>query len=318
LAVISGQEGALPAHKPLVSSYSLLYSYRSGIDVDPDAIVRHAGDEMLRTVVIAAAAAALATPVCAADLYTAAYAPPISSPVYTPGPMVVGHLELGIGFANHTGGCDECNHDDALFVGAGRANLPLWGAWNLELETGGGAWFDSDDSDPSFGALGHLWKRLNSAAVGMFGGVNYPIYQLVEGTVGLEGEAYLGSFTLGASGSYNWGDGFDYWMAGAGADFYLTSESRLSGEASYYDGDFSGTSYTEWNARVIGEHHFAGTPLTGWAEASYTDYGDGLGHEWAGLAGVRVLMNTTTDTTLQQHDRDVPWDEIIGPRIYFQ
>lgn len=278
----------------------------------------HAGAKMLRKMLLAATAATFATPLWAADLYTPVHVPPISSPVYTPGPMVVGHLELGIGIAYHTGGCDECNHEDALFVAAGRANLPLMGSWNLEIETGGGSWFDSDHSSSSIGVLGHFWKRLSSAAIGVFGGVNYPIYELVEGTAGLEGEAYFGSITLGASGSYNWGDGFHYWMAGVGADFYLTPETRLTGEASYYDGDFFGISYNEWNARLIGEHHFAGTPLTGWAEASYTDYGDGLGHEWAGLAGVRVLLNTTPDTTLRQHDRDVPWDEIIGPRLYFQ
>jgi hypothetical protein len=273
---------------------------------------------MRRLTLLAVTAATLATPVWAADLYTPVYAPPIDSSVYTPGPMVVGHLELGIGFAYHTDGCDECNHSDALFVGAGRANLPLGGTWNLEFEIGGGAWFDGDDSGPSIGALGHFWRRMNNAAVGVFGGVNFPIYGLAETTAGVEGEAYFGNFTLGASGSYNWGDDFHYWMAGAGADFYLTSESRLSAEASYYDGDFSGTAYNEWNARVIGEHHFAGTPLTGWAEASYTDYGDDNGHEWAGLAGFRVLLNTAPDTTLQQHDRDVPWHEIIGPRLYFQ
>jgi len=272
---------------------------------------------MCRKISLAVVAVLSATPACAADLYTTAAVPPIGDPIYAPRPMVVGHLEMGMGIADHTD-CDGCDHTSGLFVGAARVNLPLGGTWNLELEAGGGSWFDHGEGRSSIGALGHLWTKLDNAAAGVFGGVNFPTYDLVEGTAGLEGEVYFGNLTLGASGSYNWGNGFDYWLVGAGADLYLTPESKLSAEASYYDGDFFSASFTEWNARAIGEHHFAGTPLTGWVEASYTDYGDGFGHEWAGLAGIRVLLNNKPDTTLQEHDRDVPWDEIVGPRLYFQ
>lgn len=253
----------------------------------------------------------------AADLYAPAYVPPISDPVYTPNPMIVGQLELGVGVVDHSE-CSDCNHGGGIFVGAGRANLPLSHLWNLEIEIGGGAWFRNGESFSAIGALGHLWRRLDNAAVGVFGGAYNDRFELVEGTVGLEGKAYLGNLTLGGSGSYSWGDEYYYWMALAGADFYLTPELRLSGEASYYEGDVSGFSLEHWNSRVIGEYHFAGTPLTGWTEASYTDYGDDFGHEWAGIAGVRLLLNSTAGTTLQQHDRQVPWHEIIGSRLYFQ
>lgn len=230
--------------------------------------------------------------------------------------MIVGHLELGAGIVDHSD-CSDCSHGGGIFVGAGRANLPLGHLWNLEIETGGGSWFSDGESTPAIGALAHLWRRLNSAAFGVFGGVYNDLFELVEGTAGLEGKAYLGNVTFGASGSYNWADDYYYWMAVAGADFYPTPELRLSGEASYYEGDVSGFSLEHWNGRVIGEYHFPGTPLTGWVEASYTDYGDDFGHEVAGIAGIRLLF-AAPGTTLQQHDRDVPWREIIGSRLYFQ
>ena len=72
-----------------------------------------------------AAAIAMATsPAFAADLYTPTYVPPISDPVYSTGPSVVGHLSLGIGLVNigDVIGEEEFSFDDTVgvFTGAGR------------------------------------------------------------------------------------------------------------------------------------------------------------------------------------------------------
>ena len=229
---------------------------------------------MLQRILLVATALVWAGPVLATDLYAPVYVPPTSDPIYTPRPMIVGHLELGVGIVDHSE-CNhsDCNHGGGIFVGAGRANLPLQGKWNFELEMGGGAWFRNGEGFPAIGALGHLWRRMDRSALGVFGGVYYNLFEEVEGTVGLEGKAYLGNFTIGASESFNWGYDYEYWLTIAGVDFYLTPDMRLSGQASYYDGDVEGFgTFDHWNARAVGEYHFAGSPLTGWAEISYTDY----------------------------------------------
>jgi opacity protein-like surface antigen len=265
-------------------------------------------NEMRAKLFTAAAAVAIATPALAADLYTPQYVPPISDPVYKPTPMVVGHLMLGVGFIS----LDDFSgpfSDDSLgvFVGAGRANINLGGSLNFQLETGGFALFNDGSSYSSIGVAGHLWTKLNSAAVGVYGGVNWPTGGSIY-TLGLEGEVYLGNFTLGGDIDYNWTDpgGGDYWSTSVWADAYLNPNWRLGGEFEYYSngGDI-------WTAAVDTEYRFGG-PISGWAKVAYADGSGGGDGIWSGLLGVRVFMDG--GDTLIGHDRNVPWESgLLGP-----
>lgn len=269
-----------------------------------------------RFMTTAAAIAMVTTPAFAADLYAPTYVPPANDPVYTPGPMVVGHLQLGIGYADVGDLSDFFELDDSgvgIFVGAGRANVNLGGAWNVQVETGGGALFKDGNSRSAIGATGHVWTRLNSAAVGAFAGATFPT-GLTLGTVGLEGEVYLGAITLGANTSYNWADcsGCDFWNVAGYADFYLTPDWRAGGELRYASAD----SVDVWGATIDTEYRFSGSPFSLWAEGSY-DSVDCCGDPdiWAGLVGFRVFMDAP-GTTLHQHDMEVPWDQTFDARLF--
>lgn len=261
-----------------------------------------------RLMATAAAVTIVTGPAFAADLYTMPSTPPKGSPVYSQQPMsqqsmVEGHLQVGVG---RTDSGFLPGEDMWIFEGAGRANVDL-GGFNVEIETGGGSLFDNGFSYSTIGAAGHLWTKLNNAAVGVFGAVNFPTGATV-GTLGVEGETYLGAFTLGADGSYNWGDcgggcSFDYWAARAWAKYYLTPDARLGGELNYANGSGSDA----WGAAVDGEYRFSGSPFSLWAQGSYQDLGGGGGGDvWSGLFGFRFFMDGAGK--LQQHDQDVPWD----------
>jgi opacity protein-like surface antigen len=252
---------------------------------------------MRTKLLLTVSALAMATPALAADM-SGPYLPPSGDPIYSPDPMVVGHLSIGVGIAD----IDETDENVGLFTGAGRANIPFGaGTWNLQLETGGGSFFQSDFSYSTIGAAAHLWTRLNGAAIGVFGGVNFPTGTTI-GIVGLEGEAYLGPVTLGADGAYNWGDGFEFWTTRGWADIYATPNWRFGGELMYASGDIG----DGWGASLDTEYRFDNSPFSLWAEGAYTSVDDG-GDVWAGLVGFRVFMDGA-GTTLQQHDQQVPWD----------
>lgn len=256
-----------------------------------------------------AAAVAIASPAFAADLYTPTYVPPVNDPVYSPTPMAVGHLTLGGGAIDSALFSDDAtDFEDTLgvFVGAGRANIGLGGIWNLELETGGSALFNDGNSYSSFGVGGHLWTKLNGAAIGVYGGVNWPTGGTVY-TAGLEAEGYIGNFTIGGDVDYNWTDGFlgdDFWSGSVWADAYFTQNWRVGAEFEYY-----GDNIDTWIASLDTEYRFAGTPVSGWVEGSYSDGGGS--DTWAFLGGVRVFLDG--GMSLIDHDRSVPWKSAIGP-----
>jgi len=267
---------------------------------------------MMRTRLITTAAAlAIATPAFAADLYTPQYVPPISDPVYTPAPLVVGHLMMGIGFLD----IGDFSFDEAsdfsdtvgVFVGAGRANINLGGSLNLQLETGGASLFNDGSSYSSIGVAGHLWTKLNSAAIGVYGGINWPTGGTIY-TAGLEAEAYLGNITLGADIDYNWADpgSGDFWSGSLWADAYLNPNWRLGAEFEYL-----GDSVDTWIASLDTEYRFGG-PISGWAEVAYAELGGGSTDAWSGMVGIRVFMDG--GMSLIDHDRNVPWESgLLGP-----
>lgn len=255
----------------------------------------------------AAAIAMVTTPAFAADLYTPTYVPPINDPVYKTGPAVVGHLSMGIGIVDiNTDDFSDFDNTLGIFTGAGRANVNL-GNLNVQAETGGFALFKDGESYSAIGVAGHLWTRLNGAAVGAYVAANFPTGATI-GTVGVEGEAYFGNITVGGNAGYNWSDNAgDFWNIAGWADFYFTPDFRVGGTLAYADGDFG----DGWGAAVDAEYRFSGTPFSGWAEVAYSDTAD----IWSGLLGIRIFMDAPS-TTLQQHDQEVPWDTgLLGRNI---
>jgi hypothetical protein len=266
------------------------------------------GWKMRAKFMLSASAIAISLPAYAADV-SSGYIPPSGDPVYSPQPMVTGHLDLGIGpmSVDFDGGSENVT----VFVGAGRANIPFsGGAWNIELETGGGSIFNSDFSYSTIGTAAHLWTRFGGGALGVYGAANFPTGATI-GTVGAEVEGYLGAITLGANADYNWGDGFDFWTVRGEADAYVTPDFRVGGELSFISAD--GTD--AWGAALDTEYRFTGTPLSVWAEGAYTSFDSGGPEIWAGLLGVRVFMDPA-GSTLESHDREVPWDSgLLGNRL---
>jgi hypothetical protein len=194
-----------------------------------------------------------------------------------------------------------------LATAFGRANVPLFGGtWNFEAEIGGVAFFDSGSTDSTLEGIGHLWYRAPSAAVGAFAGAT-SFFEEGVGTVGLEGEAYFGNVTLGAQGSYNWADSLDdLWGLRGYADWYINPDLRLGGDVQYWAVD----SDDLWVFSGDVEKRFTGTPVSGGVAVSYLT-GDGA-DAWSALAKLRIFMDQP-GTTLQQHDREVPFDfDLVG------
>lgn len=255
---------------------------------------------------------AMAPSAMAADL-SGGFVPPAGSPVYDPQPMVVGHLSLGAGFWNDDGDLFSSDDTVGIFSGAGRANVNFSRNWNFEIETGGQSLFNSGSSDSTIGAAGHLWTRLNSAALGLFGSADFPNGATV-GTLGVEGETYFGDITLGADASYSWSDGIgDFWRVGGWAGYYLTPDFRLGGALDYMSGDIPDT----WTASVDTEYRFSGTPFSAWGEVNYSKVSAGGGDVdiWSGLLGFRFFLDG--GGTLQQHDQEVPWEGLLSTRVRF-
>lgn len=227
-------------------------------------------------------------------------------------PAIVGHLDMGIGYVDaglEFGGTEQF----WLFEGFGRTNVDLGGAMNLELEAGAG--HDFKDSEWSGGVATHLWAALPNAALGIYGSVSFPqlnddpddrIYK-----VGLEGEAYLGALTLGASGDYNWfvhGTTSEFWVARAWADVYPTENTRIGGGFMYLvEAD---TYFDVWGGNLDGEVRFAGTPVSAWIEGRYRRIEHLDADIWTGMIGFRLFLDAP-GTTLHEHDKLVPWDNAI-------
>jgi hypothetical protein len=264
---------------------------------------------MLRKRFLTAVAAfgALSAPTLAADLSYPTTLPPSDSPVYSPAPMVTGHLELGLGVLSigDFGELIDVSDTLGLATAFGRANIPLFGGgWNLEVEIGGIAIFDEGDADASLEGIGHFWARLPSAAVGAFGGAT-AFFGTGVGTVGVEGEAYFGNVTLGAQTSYNWSDFSDFWQARGYADWYINPDFRLGGDIQYLAAD----SEDVWAFTGDVEKRFTGTPVSlGGSLAYITADGEDI---WTAMVNARIFMDPA-GSTLQQHDREVPFDYAIG------
>lgn len=226
-------------------------------------------------------------------------------------PMVMGHLELSLGWVGYYFDGNK-EGDGGVFKGAGRANVPFAGNWNIELETGGNAYFyNGGGSSSNIGAYGHLWTSLNGARIGAFGGASFDLNTTT--TVGVEGEIDAGSLTFGAQGSYNFGEVFcctsgngNFWGVRGWADAYLTPNTKLGADFSWWDGsDIIGLKI--WTASGTVEHRFANTPLSGFARVIYQNNDNGPDDTLTVSGGIRIFLDKR-GTTLRDHDRQVPFD----------
>jgi hypothetical protein len=249
----------------------------------------------------------------AADLSYPTTLPPSDSPVYSPAPMVVGHLEGGLGALffdiESLGDFLEDTGTFGLASAFGRANVPLFGGtWNFEAEIGGFAVFEDGDTASTLEGIGHLWGRMPTASAGVFAGATAFAGTGI-GTVGLEGEAYFGNVTLGAQGSYNWSEDFDeLWGLRGYADWYVNPDLRLGGDVQFWTVE----SVDIWQFAGDVEKRFTGTPISVGGTVSYIT-ADGE-DAWTAMANARIFMDQQ-GMTLQQHDREVPFDFAIGTAV---
>src|SRR5689334_9583535 len=113
---------------------------------------------MMQKLVTTAALCALAGAAYAADGF------PARAPIYATQPLVTGDIEVGLGrFYPPT------RSDVGVFTGTARANMPLQGPMNLELQSSGNALYFSGASMQWMDVYGHAWWRSPSSAWGIFG-----------------------------------------------------------------------------------------------------------------------------------------------------
>lgn len=228
--------------------------------------------------------------------------PSAGSPVYAPASLVTGDVSLGVGWLDENG--------DGAFelLGAGRVNAPLQGGpWNLTGEIWGGVWFQ----DPTFAEVvgaAHLYYKTDRFAHGVYAaatGYGESGYRGHELSVGVEGAAFMGSTTLvgrlGYNAGNNTGGSYDYWSAEGIVRYYVTPNTKLAGIVAWWS-DGGG-----WMMAGGFEHLFAGTNMTGFARAAWFTEGGGY-DGWELLGGARFFFHRP-DTTLQQHDWDIPFAE---------
>jgi len=225
-------------------------------------------------------------------------------------PQVVGHLELSGAWVGIDDYFDSINEDFGYFEGAGRVNIGLVGNWNLELETGGFAFFDdSGASESGTIAAAHLWSAWQNLRLGIFGGA-----QVTDDTVGfggVEGEIDIGNVTLGAEGAYAaFSDcsACNEWFAEVWANLYLTPNTAVGGSVYYFRPEQNPVPTSQdfrWGASASIEQRFAGTPLSAFGFAEYENQFDAANIYVVG-GGFRVFLDQA-GMTLQEHDRLVPF-----------
>jgi len=132
--------------------------------------------------------------------------------------------------------------------------------------------------------------------------------------LGVEGQAYFGNFTAeGTVGYVSLNSSYfdaNLWNARIGGRYYFTPNTKLGLGVSYFSVDQSGISADAWGIDGSLEHRLSGTPLSGFVKAAYLD-GDGTSQTSA-LVGLRVSLDAP-GSTLQSHDRAVPWQSNAGP-----
>lgn len=261
---------------------------------------------MRKLLLTSAAIAALSVPAMAADL---GGVPESGSPLYSGAPMVSGDISAAIGGTWFSG--DGYDENVGAFDTSARFALPLVSGVSFEGELLDGGAFKDGSSFNTFLGLAHLYTQSPNYALGVFGGAgSLPGAGLWQ--VGVEGQAYWGNFTGEGSVAYTGvhsGD-LNLWTARLGGRYYFTPDTKLSLGVDYFSADSSfGESEDAWGVDGSLEHRLTGTPWSGFIKAAYLD-ADGE-HETSALVGLRVSLDGA-GSTLQSHDRAVPWQSNLG------
>lgn len=220
-----------------------------------------------------------------------------------PAPSVVGHLELSLGWDDFKLDEEGFDEDVGRFEGRGRVNIPFAGNWNLELETGGVALFKDGDSASTLGVFGHLWVGYGVRG-GVFGGIDF-LQGFSVASGGAEAEVDVGNLTLGLQGNYTQQtDNSDNYLWGVTgwADLYVTPDTRLGVEASYFD--IAGGDSNYWTVWGTAEHRFSGTPISLFARAGYGEQ-QNAEEIITAMGGIRIFIDG--GMSLQEHDHNVPF-----------
>jgi hypothetical protein len=267
--------------------------------------------KMMRKLLLTSAAiAALSVPAMAADL---GGVPESGSPLYSGAPMVSGDISGALGGIWASG--DGSSESAGAYEASARFALPLVSGISFEGELLDSGIFNAGPGDYStntFLGLAHLYTQTPNYAFGVFGGAGSStpanLWQ-----VGVEGQAYFGNFTGEGSVAYS---GINYssldanmWNARLGGRYYFTPDTKLALGVDYFSVDGLGENADAWGVDGSLEHRVTGTPWSGFIKAAYVD-SDGESQTSA-LVGVRVALDAP-GSTLQSHDRAVPWQSSLG------
>lgn len=261
---------------------------------------------MRKLLLTTAAVAALSAPALAADL---GGVPESGSPLYSSAPMVSGDISGALGGVWFSGGGES--ESAGAYDASARFALPVVSGVSFEGELFDSGIFKDGESYNAFLGLGHLYAQTPNYALGVFGGAGsatpFGFWQL-----GVEGQAYFGNLTGEGSVSYTGiheGDA-NLWTARLGGRYYFNPDTKLALGVDYFSVDGNGTGSDDaWGVDGSLEHRFSGTPWSGFIKAAYLD-ADGA-HVTNALVGLRVSLDGA-GSTLQSHDRAVPWQSSLG------
>ena len=235
-----------------------------------------------------------------------------------------GLMNISAGGYNYQSTDESTDTTDPIISGFGAVNIPLGDAFSTQLDAFGETVLTSNDAAYSdmFGIGGHLsWRNYDSGLVGIFGGLGEGSPTDEEpwngGWIGLEGQAYLGDFTLYGqaawlliSSSNDNEEGFDrdsFLVRGVGR-YFVTDDAKIEAEVSYMegrdviDGDDDGKAW-EWGVsgmlRLSDQMPIYGTLAYRGADYNTTTEGDD-GEAHSVMAGVTFLFG---GASLKENDR---------------
>ena len=241
----------------------------------------------------------IASPALAADVLVFEAAPPPSgSPVYAAQPLIAADVGLALGYFWWHDDVDDVDSDTGEGWATGRINIPFGATWNEEVEVSGLTGFESD-SYYTYGAFSHTYFKNPGSAAGLLLGASS-----VDGdtalTVGAEGAVFLPTTSFVGLLAYSWGEGGlpDFWSASGEARWYWNPNTKFTGTVSFNEDN------SAWMLSAGGEHRFAGTPASIFADATY--YTNDVGNGWELFAGGRLFLDRPGQT-LQGHDYEIPF-----------
>lgn len=197
-----------------------------------------------------------------------------------------------------------------FFAAAGRANMNLRGAWDLQIDAQSLTLFGGGSSATVGGGFAHLYRRSGDHAVGLLGG---GFIGNGAGAVSIGAEAVKfgpNAIVTGQALYYQFvggGSGPKAVQGRLGVSYFFTENTAAYGEImdTYL---WSGTGSANVVTGILGlRHHYAGLPISSFAQVRF-DYLSGIGTTatiGSALAGVTFHIGGGQDT-LRQATESVP------------